>query len=284
MCCMPDESRVIDFTATDSHFDETYEIEMKEGRYFSDDYSTDSLGIIINEAAAKKLGYKDPVGKKLMLLRGNGEDIDFKILGVMKNFNYRSLHHQLQPFVMYYMNDYYSTLSVKIRPDQVQETVQFIKGKWAGFVESTPFNYSFLAEDWEAKYRSEQRVETIFRIFSLLAILIACLGLLGLASFMAEQRTKEIGVRKVFGASVSGIIRLLSREIVLLILISTAISWPAAYYLMNNWLKDFAYKVELSMVSFAVSSMLAFLIALFIVGYRTYQAATANPADSLKDE
>ena len=278
------ESIILNFTYTDDHFDETYSIEMEEGRYFSEDYSSDSLGVVINKAAQRKLGYESPLGKRLYLIQGDGNNIEFRVLGVMKNFNYESLHHNIEPLVVYYMNNRFSKMSVKISPDNVNETVDFVKSKWGEFVQATPFNYSFLENDWEAKYRKEQRVGMIFKSFSILAILIACLGLLGLASFMAEQRMKEIGVRKVFGASIASIIRLLSREIVVLIIISTLVSWPIAYYLMNNWLNDFAFRVDLNLLVFIFSSLLAFLVAFFIVGYRAYKTAVTNPANSLRDE
>jgi len=278
------ESMMVNITATDSYFDETYNIEMDEGQFFSDKYSSDSMGVVINEAAQKKLGYESPLGKRLYLVQGDGEDIELRVLGVMKNFNYESLHHIIEPLVLYFLDGRFSRMSVKISPENVDETIDFIKSRWGEFVQANPFNYSFLEKDWDAKYQKEQRVGVVFKSFSIIAILIACLGLLGLASFMAEQRMKEIGVRKVFGASVASIIRLLSREIVVLIIISTLVSWPIAYYFMNNWLNDFAFRVDLNLLVFIVSSLIAFLVAFFIVGYRAYKTATTNPAYSLRDE
>jgi len=281
----PQESMVIDFSATDPYYDETYGIEMAEGRFFSQDYSTDSLGILINEAAKRKFGFKEAVGKNVVLMQGNeGEDIEFRVVGVMKNFNFRSLHHEIQPLIFYYINDHYSHLSVQMQPGQMQETIKFIQGKWEKFVTATPLDYSFLKNDWEAKYRQEQKVGTLFRAFSLLAIIVSCLGLFGLASFMAAQRTKEIGVRKVFGATVPQILRLLSREILILIAVATAIGWPLSYYFMNNWLQDFAYRISISWFVFILASAITLLVALLTVSYRALRAATANPAESLKDE
>lgn len=278
------ESSIMDFTAIDCYFDDTYKVQMALGRFFSEDYSTDSLGVLINEAAAKKLGLEKTVGKKLILVQGDGSDINFRILGVIKNFNYKSLHSSIKPLVMIYKNERYTHLSVKLKPGQIEKTIDFIKEKWSHFVQSTPFNYSFLENDWESKYRQEKKAGVIFRIFSLLAIAISCLGLFGLASFMAEQRTKEIGVRKVFGASVFKILQILYREVVILIIISTLISWPLGYYFTNHWLQDFAYRIDINIVTFITASLITFTIALTTISYRAYKAATINPAESLRDE
>ncbi|HKL38872.1 MAG TPA: ABC transporter permease [Bacteroidales bacterium] len=281
----PQQSMVIDFSATDPYYDDTYGIEMSEGRFFSEDYATDSLGILINEAAKRKFGFDKAVGKNVVLMQGNeGEDIVFEVVGVMKNFNFRSLHHEIQPLIFYYINDHYSHMSLQLRPGQMQETLEFIRGKWGKFVSATPLDYSFLKNDWEAKYRQEQKVGTLFKAFSLLAIVISCLGLFGLASFMAAQRTKEIGVRKVFGASIPQILKLLSKEILILIAIATGIGWPLGYYFMNEWLQDFAYRIDISWVVFVLASVITLLVALLTVSYRALRAATANPAESLKDE
>jgi putative ABC transport system permease protein len=185
---------------------------------------------------------------------------------------------------MLYVNQYPANMSVQLSLNQLDQTIAQLKSRWNEFVPGQPFQYSFLKNDWEAKYRQEQRTGTIFRIFSILAIFIACLGLLGLASFMAEQRTKEIGVRKVFGASVTSIMGILSKEVVILIGISTLVAWPAAYYFMNGWLRDFAYRIELSLLTFILASLAAFGIALLTIGHRAYKSAVANPAESLKDE
>ncbi|MFW5943682.1 MAG: ABC transporter permease [Bacteroidota bacterium] len=163
-------------------------------------------------------------------------------------------------------------------------TIAYLKSTWNIFNPGKPFQYSFLKNDWESKYMQEQRAGNVFSIFSILAIFIACLGLLGLTYFMTEQRTNEISVRKVFGASVPSIMAILSKEVVILIGISTLIAWPIAYYFMNNWLRDFAYRVELSLMTFILASIVAFLVAFLTISQRAYKAATANPAESLKDE
>jgi putative ABC transport system permease protein len=240
--------------------------------------------VLVNQAAAKKLGFENAVGKKLMLVQGDGSDIDFKILGVVKDFNYKSLHSSIKPLVMIYANNRYTHLSVQVNPDQIDKTLSYVENKWSQFVKETPFNYSFLENDWAAKYRQEKKASTIFKIFSLLAIAISCLGLFGLASFMAEQRTKEIGVRKVFGASVPKILQILSKEVIILMIISTVIAWPVGYYFMNQWLQGFAYRIDMSLFTFLVASFVTFSIALLTISYRAYNAAVVNPAESLRDE
>ncbi len=278
------ESMIMDVTATDCYFDDAYKIEMASGRFFSEDYSTDSLGVLVNQAAARKLGFENAVGKKLMLVQGDGSDIDFKILGVVKDFNYKSLHSSIKPLVMIYANNRYTHLSVQVNPDQIDKTLSYVENKWSQFVKETPFNYSFLENDWAAKYRQEKKASIIFKIFSLLAIAISCLGLFGLASFMAEQRTKEIGVRKVFGASVPKILQILSKEVIILMIISTVIAWPVGYYFMNQWLQGFAYRIDMSLLPFFIASFVTFSIALLTISYRAYSAAVVNPAESLRDE
>ncbi len=278
------ESMVMDVTAIDCYFDDAYNIEMASGRFFSEDYSIDSLGVLVNQAAARKLGFEKTVGKKLILIQGDEREIDFKILGVVKDFNYKSLHNSIKPLVMIYANNRFTHLSIQVSPDQINNTLSFVENKWSQFVQETPFNYSFLENDWAAKYRQEKRANIIFKIFSLLAIAISCLGLFGLASFMAEQRTKEIGVRKVFGATVPQILKILSKEVIILIIISTLIAWPLGYYFMNQWLQDFAYRVDISFVTFIVASFVTFAIALITISYRAYNAAVVNPAESLRDE
>jgi putative ABC transport system permease protein len=281
----PKESMVLHFSWADSYFDDTYGIEMSQGRFFSPEHPSDSMAVLINEAARRKFGFEDAVGKTVTIMQGReGEDLDMHVVGVVKDFNFRSLHHQIQPLIMFYPGDNYSMLSIRIRPGNPDKTIEYIQSKWKSFVRSTPLNYTFLDEDWEAKYRQEQKAGTLFKAFSLLAIFISCLGLLGLASFMASQRTKEIGVRKVFGASVNRILGLLSREIFILIGVATLLAWPLGYYFMNNWLHHFAYRIDLSWWIFMAAPAIALLVALITVGYRAILAATVNPAESLRDE
>jgi len=271
---------------SDHSFDETHNLKLAKGRYFSSDYSTDKSAAIINEAAAKKLGYKKPVGKKIHMVIASEKvnDLEFRIIGVVKDFNFASLYNTIQPLVITYASDYTNKLSVKLQSENIDNTIGYISNQWNSFLPDQHFNYSFLDNIWANKYSNDMKAGMLFKIFSLLAIFIACMGLLGLASFMAEQRRKEIGVRKVFGASIINVMQLLIKEIIILTGLASLIAWPAAYFLMKYWLQDFAYKTNLSSVTFLLAAGIAIFIALLTTGLRSYQAAIANLSDSLRDE
>ncbi|MBA7694566.1 hypothetical protein ES703_103177 [subsurface metagenome] len=264
----------------------TLKMEMTEGRWFSRDFLSDTLAIVMNEAAAKALGLEDPVGKNLLLIGGVGDgDLPLKIIGIIKDFHYESIHNTIHPLVISFLPSQYSSfLVVRIQPENYQRTVNLLKRKWDKFVPEQPFEYSFLEDDLSTAYDDDYRMGTMFTIFSVLAIFISLLGLIGLTSYTAVQRTKEIGVRKVMGAHESEIIRMLSKEVFIYIGISTVIAWPVSYYFMKSWLQNFAFRVDLGFLSFLMASLIALLIAILTVGLRAYRAATANPADSLKYE
>ena len=270
----------------DFDLQKTLKMEMTEGRWFSRDFLSDTLGVVINEAAAKALGMEDAVGKNLLFLGGAGEgDIPLKIIGIIKDFHYESIHNTIHPLVMSFLPPPYSSfLIVRIQPQNYQGTVSLLKHKWKEFVPDQPFEYSFLEDDLSTAYNEDYRTCTIFTIFSVLAIFISLLGLIGLASYTAVRRTKEIGVRKVMGAQVSEIIRMLSREVFIHIGIASVIAWPLGYFFMKSWLQNFAFRVDPDLLSFLIASLIALLMALLTVGLRAYIAATANPADSLRYE
>jgi len=264
----------------------TLKMEMTEGRWFSGDFLSDTTGVVLNEAAAKALGMEDPVGKNLLLIGGAGDgDFLLKIIGIIKDFHYESIHNTIHPLVISFLPSQYSNfLIVRIQPGNYRRTVNLIKRKWNEFVPEQPFEYSFLEDDLSTAYSDDFRTGTIFTIFSFLAIFISLLGLIGLASYTAIRRTKEIGIRKVLGAKVSEIIRMLSKEVFIYIGISTAIAWPIGYFFMKSWLQNFAYRVDPGFLSFLMASLIALLTAILTVGLRAYRAATANPADSLRYE
>jgi len=270
----------------DFDLQQTLEMEMAEGRWFSRDFLSDTLGVVINEAAAKALEMEDPIGRTLLFLGGAGEgDIPLRIIGIIKDFHYESIHNTIHPLVMTFLPPQYSGyLIVRIQPQDNQATVNLLNRKWKEFVPDQPFEYSFLEDDLSTAYNDDYRTGTIFTIFSILAIFISLLGLIGLASYTAVRKTKEIGVRKVMGAQVSEIIRMLSREVFIYIGISTVISWPMNYFFMKDWLQDFAFRVDPDFLSFLVASLIALLFAILTVGLRAYIAATANPAESLRYE
>lgn len=270
---------------TDGDFYETYQLEMAAGRFFSKEISTDTTAAIINETAVRSFGYDDPVGKGLVRLGPTQEEsMNLNIIGVVRDFHFQSLHRKIEPLVMKFRLRALNYLSLRIKTENVKEIVAFVENKWREFVPDKIFEYYFFDDDHNQLYMAEQRTGKIFTTFSVLAILIACLGLFGLSSFTAEQRSKEIGIRKVLGASVQAIIILLSRETMILFLISTIIAWPISYYVMNQWLQDFAYRIDLSFLTFIFSSLAALIIGLTTVSFQAIKAALANPVEELRYE
>jgi putative ABC transport system permease protein len=271
----------------DYDFARTYGIKIIDGRYFSKDYSTDSSAVVINETAAKILNAANPVGKVLYWLHtGSKGKVPLRIIGLVKNFNYESLHQGVRPLVFHIsrVNQAASMLAIRIRTDDYSSTINSIKKAWTDFTGIRDFYCTVLNENLERMYRNEIKIGQIISAFSLLAILIACLGLFGLAAFITEQRTKEIGIRKTLGASVFGIVVLLSKEFTKWVLLANLISWPVAYFIMNKWLQNFAYRIELGFTVFLVSGAIALLIAITTVSFQTIKAALNNPINSLRYE
>jgi putative ABC transport system permease protein len=262
----------------DYDFLKTFGIRMAEGRFYSREFPTDKDNFVVNETAIKKMGLEDPIGKRFTLGKKTGT-----IIGVVKDYHGGSLHNPIQPKVIT-LGDRGFFVCVKFSQGNVSEMIAFLKEKWEKFVPGYPFRYGFLDESIAEAYESERKIGKIFQYFTGLAILIACLGLFGLASFTAEQRTKEIGIRKILGAKVSGIVLLLSKEFAKWILVANLISWPVAYFLTKKWLQSFAYKMDLGWGIFLVSAVLALAIAIMTVSYQAIRAATANPVTSLRYE
>jgi len=272
---------------TDDDYVDTYGIKMANGRFFSPDRPSDTLSAVINQAAADHMQIGDPIGRYLMTPGGpNGQQVNVEIIGIVDNFHFESLHTQIRPMVMYHFDPqgFGRYTAVKITENDIPETLAYIEEIWKKYAVDQPFEYTFLDDDFDQLYVAEERTKNIATIFSLLAILIACLGLFGLASFIAEQRTKEIGIRKVLGASVSKIYTLLSTDILKLILIATVLSWPITFMTMRRWLENFAYRIEFSHLTFLVAGLLAFIIALTTVTTQAIKAATSNPVNALKYE
>lgn len=259
-------------------------MEVLRGRNFSKEYGSDSTAIIINEAAAKMLGFDDPVGKKLYTYGGNdNEVISYTIVAVVKNFNYESLRKNVGPLSMRLGYNKWAT-AFKVSATDVTALIKNIETTWKSMAPDMPFSYQFLDESFDNMYRAEQRVGKVALSFALLAIFIACLGLFGLAAYMAEQRTKEIGVRKVLGASVTSITALLSKDFVKLVCIASLIAFPVAWWAMSTWLRDFAYRVNISWWVFALAGFIALLIAVLTVSSHAIKAALTNPVKSLRNE
>jgi len=265
----------------DFDFFDLYNLEIVNGRAFSDEYGEDrGKAYILNEAAVKRLGWDNPVGQNFGFWRITG-----KVVGVVKDFNFESLHKPVTPLgIGVYDRNTFSYVSVKIRPDNVAKTIQYIEDEWEKFAPDYPFEYSFIDERLDNMYKSEQRMAVSFNYFTGIAIFIACLGLFGLSSFIAENRTKEIGIRKVLGASVSSVVVLITKEIFLLILCANIIAWPLAWFAMQKWLDNFAYKVDMDITMFFAAAMAAFIIALMTMSYQSLKAALSNPVDALRYE
>jgi putative ABC transport system permease protein len=264
----------------DDGYFKTFGMEIVEGRAYSKEYSTDpTKALMVNEAAVKAMRMESPLGKRVS--SGNNHA---NIIGVVKDYHFRSLHQKIEPLILIYSPPNCRVLFARLKSDKIAETVGFIEKVWKKFAQGNPFQYRFLDDALDDMYRAEQRIGKIFKYFSILAILISCLGLFGLASFMAEQRTKEIGIRKVLGASVFSIILLLSREFSKWVLAANIIAWPLAYYAMFKWLQNFAYTTDMGLFPFLTAAVLALTIALFTVSFQAFKAARANPVDSLKYE
>ncbi len=266
----------------------TLEIEMVAGRAFSREFVSDtSEACIINETAARLMGMtpESAIGKTLTEIGPTPEQSDVRtIIGVVKDFHIESLHREIKPLVMSIAPHEFVNVVARIRPENIPATIAFLQEKWQAFEPGYPFRYFFLDEDFGRLFQNEERQSKIFGYFTILAILIACLGLFGLASFIAEQRTKEIGVRKVLGASVQQIILLLSKDFTKLVTIAFAIAAPVAYFAMNKWLQDFAYRTDLSPAIFVLAGGLALMIAWLTVSYQAIKAALTNPVEALHYE
>jgi len=269
----------------DYDYFKTLGMEIVKGRNFSKDFGADSNGIIINESTAKLIGYDDPIGQKLYTIRDNSDNsfITYDIIGVVRNFHFESLRQNISP-VSFILGRSRGFASFKINTSNIHEIVKQAENKWKTLAPGMPFSHQFLDESFDEMYRNEQRVGKIALIFAVLAVFIACLGLFGLSTFIAEQRTKEIGIRKVLGASVQGIVRLLSKNFLILVLVSFIIAAPLAWYFMNSWLQDFAFRVDIGWWVFALAALIAVVIALTTVSFQAIRAALSNPVKSLRSE
>jgi putative ABC transport system permease protein len=281
----------LNFMVVDDELLKLLDVKVLKGRNFSKDIKTDGQGgLIMNEAAAKFLRWKDPIDKKitngLMHKIENGQVVqaEGKVLGVVKDFNYTSLQNPIEPLVMMYAPKTQGFLLLKIAGKNISQTLDFVRDKWQGFDRKHPMDYFFLDTHLDKLYEKEQKLLTIFGYFALLTVIIAGLGLFGLASYATEQRTKEIGIRKVMGASVWNITGLITQEFAILVAYSMIFAFPLAYFAMNNWLQDFAYRISLGWLPFALAGFLALLIAVITVSFLAMRAATNDPVKALRYE
>jgi len=265
-------------------YPQTLGVQLAEGRFFSREYGSDSTAVLINEAAVKSLGLKDPVGKYILQPRGPNEFQRYEIIGVMKDFNIESSHKAITPVCFTVMGpgggDKYAT--VRLTGKDVSATIKAIEQTWQSFTTRQPFQYEFFTDTWDNLYSAEAKTGKIFIIFSVLAIFIACLGLIGLITFITNKRTREIGIRKTFGASTPVVLNLLSKEVIYLILISSLIAYPVAWFGSGYWLEGFADKVHVNPLIYIVATVVVLVVGWLSISYRTFRAAGANPAESLR--
>ena len=275
-----DDVWIMSVFGIDDRFVPLMDIELAAGRNYGREHGTDQQeAILINEAAARALGWQDPVGKHLTL----GQQ-QRTVVGVVKDFHFASVRHQIEPLMMLYVPEGAPLLSLKLDAQQIPAALASIEAAWKRLYPDHPFEYSFLDSEFAEQYREEANFAVLARGFTLLSIFVACLGLFGLASFTAEQRTKEIGVRKVMGASVPGLVLLLSKEFTRLVVVALVVAAPVAYFVMHHWLEDFAYRIDLSPWIFAVAGALALAIAWVTVSYQAVRAALTDPVKALRYE
>jgi putative ABC transport system permease protein len=273
----------------DFDYIKTLGMKIKAGRDFSNQFPSDSGAVILNEAALKLFGFTgNPIGKRISTFGANAEVVptnivSYPVIGVVEDFHFESLRENISPLA-FFLRKSTGLISFRFEAKNVQEVISSIEKTWKGLAPGMPFSYSFLDEDFGKMYSTEQRLGQIFVIFAGLAIVIACLGLFALTAFTAEQRTKEIGIRKVLGASVSGIVLLLSKEFGKLIVIAFVIAVPVAWFAVDWWLKHYTYRVEIGMLVYVLAGVLAFVIAWITMGYQSFRAAMSNPVKSLRAE
>jgi putative ABC transport system permease protein len=270
------------WSGIDFSFFKMLDINLVEGRVFSTDFSTDKEAVILNEAAINEMNLDKPIGKWISI-----GDWKKTIIGVVKDVHYRSTRQKVEPRV-YYLSDFSSSASgimlIKIVGDKTKETISYIESEWNKVNTISPFEFGFIDEEYENLYKSETKLAIIFRHFTFLTIFISCLGLFGLSLFTSEQRSKEIGIRKVLGATVFGIVIRLCEEFTVWILISNIIAWPIAYYFINDWLSNFAYKISIGIIPFIFAGSFALIIALLTISYQAVKSALVNPVESLRYE
>ncbi len=270
----------------DQDYLSTMGMELTKGRNFSSDFRADPRhSVLVNEAFVDRLGLQSPLGNKVKVPLRILEDNIGTIVGVVRDFNYLSLHTDVEPAVLHMSPRYpVSYIAIKIDPENVQQTIGMLRNTWSKIAPDVPFEYYFLDEDFNRQYATEERWSSIFGYSSFFAIFIASLGLLGITTLAVGRRTKEIGIRKVLGATAAGLVRLISKEFLLLVLIANVVAWPVAYYAAARWLENYAYRISIGWEAFAFAGLLALLIALITVSFQAVRAALTNPVDALRYE
>jgi len=280
-----DAKRIMIFTTLqiDENYIPALEMQIVKGRNFSPEYSSDSTGIILNETAASMLGLKDPLATQLYRPTESSMSKVFHVVGIVKDFNFSTMHEKVGPLIME-LGNYWSNMVIRLNTKNTPSLINQIKDRWNSMAQGLTFSYTFMDNDFNNLYHAEQQTGQLFITFAVFAIFIACLGLFGLVTYATEQRTKEIGIRKVLGAGVSRIVSMLSKEFVRLVFIACCIGFPVAWWTMNKWLQSFAYRIHISCWVFAIAGFTTMMIALITISLQTIRAAIANPVKSLRAE
>jgi putative ABC transport system permease protein len=274
--------RGVNFAIVDHDFVDALGIEIADGRDFQEDMPSDTLtGVVVNETFVNRMGWSEPIGKKIEL--GDDNTIRARVIGVMKDYHQTGMYNEIESLVLLYRT-FNTVIYIKLQDKDIQQTLIYIEDRWKEVFPDQPFTFTFLSERFNRQFEADEKRGLIFTMFTILAILIACLGLYGLASYMVEQRTKEIGIRKVFGASESIILRLISKDFLILVSVSIIVAFPVAYYFMNKWLQNYVYKTSIGATLFIIAAILTILITFITISYKAYQAAIMNPAESIRTE
>ncbi len=270
----------VNFAVVDHDFIETLGIKMVKGREFQQDMPSDTLtGVVVNEAFAKRMNWTEPIGKKVELK----PFIDGRVIGVMKDYHQTGMYNAIESLMLLY-RPLNNVIYIKLSGSDTKQTLSFIEKKWKEIFPDQPFVYTYLSERFNRQFEADDKRGLVFTMFTVLAILIACLGLFGLASYMVEQRTREIGIRKVFGANENTILGLISKDFLILVAIGIVIAVPVAYYFMNRWLENYVYRTKIEVPLLLTAALLTILITFLTISYKSYQAAIMNPARALKAE
>jgi putative ABC transport system permease protein len=279
-----DKGIVSQFWTVDENYPDVFGMKVKEGRFFSKDFATDSAAFVINETAAKLFGFEQIEGAVLGAFDEIPDELErFNVIGIIEDFNFESLKSEIDPIVMRLGNST-GLLSLKLNSSNYKALIGDVQSKWDELAPGQPFEYTFLDDRFTNMYKAETKLGSIFTVFAVLAILIACLGLFGLAAFTAQKKTKEVGIRKVLGASLFQLIYLMSKEISVLVLISFVLASALGYYGVDWWMQDFTYRPSISLASFLMAGSSAFLIALLTMSYQSIKVARANPVKALRNE
>jgi len=274
--------RGINFAVVDHDFVDALGIKMISGRDFQLDMPSDTLAsVVVNETLANRMGWSDAIGKKVQL--GDGAQINARVIGVMKDYHQTGMYNEIESLMLVY-RERNNIIYIKLSGNNTEQTMSFIENKWKEVFPDQPFTYTFLSERFNRQFEADEKRGLIFTMFTILAILIACLGLFGLASYMVEQRTREIGIRKVFGADEGVIIRLISGDFIILVSISIIIAVPAAYYFMSTWLENYVYRTKIGVFILVGAALLTILLTFITISYKAYQASVLNPASSIRTE